>query len=67
MPDTVGKPKASKPKFGSASKGNLHAIEVDNGTRIITHRKQTDKQIKNASRIVAGGTDSVKKKFGVKG
>ena len=70
MPDKVGKAKGGKPSFSGASKGKLKATVVDDtGTisRVITHREQTDRQIKNASRIVAGGTDSVKKKFGVKG
>lgn len=67
MSEKVGMAKTPKPKFGSASKGNLKAVEVDNGTRIITYCEQTDRQIKNASRVVSGGTDSVKKKFGIKG
>ena len=67
MADKVEMAKTKKPKFGSQSKGNLKALEVDNATRIITHRKQTDRQIKNASRIVQGSIDSVKKIFGIKG
>lgn len=70
MPDKVGKATGKTPKVADISKGNLKVTFVDKtdtNSRAITHRKMTDRQIKNASRIVAGGTDSVKKKFGVKG
>lgn len=67
MPDKVMTSKAKKSSFASTSKGNLKAEEFDNGSRIITHREPTDRQLKNASRNVGPGPDGVKSKFGIRG
>jgi hypothetical protein len=67
-PDKVGMAKGKKASFASTSKGKLKATSVDDTKsvgRVITHREQTDRQIKNASRNVGATQDAVRKKYGI--
>jgi len=65
MADKVQEHKSMNPKFSGDSKKNLQATVVARGSQTITHRKQSDRQRKNAEPICGHDIDSIKSHFGI--